>query len=242
MLYALVDPQGRLPRMNAKWNLACHIVLHLYEKYDSLEYIFLALDLNHIPCIDVSSMEAVAFMMEQHKVKQQLQQVLEEQVHVKAQLTSITEQLNRIRDEKRIAHQQVRPEAQVHVGSHRSDAQAGRSPRSHRVHDLNAHESHDSSRTWTNVVKQHASRHHDAKGFTKDFGVSVSKTTGSQEEGRTKSQRRGQTTMVTGIRSQRKLKPTINEIRIFATKFDPEESESDLKDYISELINDQCIV
>ena len=48
--------------------------------------------------------------------------------------------------------------------------------------------------------------------------------------------------MVTGVRTQGKLKPPINEVRIFATRFNPEESEADLKTYVSDLIGDDCSV
>ena len=48
--------------------------------------------------------------------------------------------------------------------------------------------------------------------------------------------------MVTEVRTQGKLKPSINSIRIFATRFSPDESEEDVKAYVSELIGSECDV
>ena len=48
--------------------------------------------------------------------------------------------------------------------------------------------------------------------------------------------------MVVGVKSPGKLKPTVNDLRIFASRFDPDESDADLKAYVSELIGTDCMV
>ena len=73
LLFALIDPDGCLPRVPM---VASAIVKHFYLKYDVLKYSFIALDLNHIPCIDVSDHDAVLFFLEQHRVQCQLQRYL----------------------------------------------------------------------------------------------------------------------------------------------------------------------
>ena len=51
-----------------------------------------------------------------------------------------------------------------------------------------------------------------------------------QEADRTK--RHHQRTMVTGSKSREKVIPAIINVRIFATKFHPEETESEIKAYV----------
>ena len=48
--------------------------------------------------------------------------------------------------------------------------------------------------------------------------------------------------MVTGVRSQSKLMPTVNDTRIFATKFNPNETESSIHRYVQEQIGVECSV
>ena len=48
--------------------------------------------------------------------------------------------------------------------------------------------------------------------------------------------------MVTGNRTREKLRPTVNDVRILATKFCPEETASDVKNYVIDLIGDGCSV
>ena len=103
ILFALVDPNGHLPRLPT---LASAIVFHMSEKYDILDYSFLALDLNHIPSVDLIDDDAVTMFMEKHKVQRQLQEVLAEQAQVKAQLAIITDKLDRIHQAKRSGQQQ----------------------------------------------------------------------------------------------------------------------------------------
>ena len=79
------------------------IVIHLHDNYDVLDYIFMALDLNHIPCMDIFDTEAVTLFMRQHQVQKQLQQVFAEQTQVKAELESITQKLVRIEEEKLVS-------------------------------------------------------------------------------------------------------------------------------------------
>ena len=51
-----------------------------------------------------------------------------------------------------------------------------------------------------------------------------------------------QHTVVTGVRAGGKLKPTINEVRIFPTKFNPGETEADIKAYITDILDLDCKV
>ena len=44
--------------------------------------------------------------------------------------------------------------------------------------------------------------------------------------------RQPQRPMVTGVKARSLLKPAINDVRIFATKFNPDESETDIEAYI----------
>ena len=154
ILFALVDPNGHLPRLP---NLACAVVIHMTNSYDILDYSFLALDLNHIPCVDLLDEEAVTMFMEKHKVQKQLQQVLAEQTNVREQLVIIADQLARIRDEKQVRHQNnlkppqdlqcPTPQTQVTTSSPPAD----RSPRPTR----RSAEAEDSPRTMAQVVRQH---------------------------------------------------------------------------------------
>ena len=48
--------------------------------------------------------------------------------------------------------------------------------------------------------------------------------------------------IVTGVKTQEKLKPTVNEACIFATKFHPTETSSNIKTYIEEQIGINCSV
>ena len=53
---------------------------------------------------------------------------------------------------------------------------------------------------------------------------------------------RPQRPMVTGTKFQGELRPAVNDVRIFATRLDPEETESDLKKYVQDLIGDNCMI
>ena len=48
--------------------------------------------------------------------------------------------------------------------------------------------------------------------------------------------------MVAGVKSQSKLKPTVNDVRIFATRFNPEETEADIQSYVYEQTGADCSV
>ena len=72
ILFALMDPNGDLPRQPSTSNLAFAIVTYVNDRYDALNYTFLALDLNHIPCVDLIDEESIRIFMEQHKVQRQL--------------------------------------------------------------------------------------------------------------------------------------------------------------------------
>ena len=54
--------------------------------------------------------------------------------------------------------------------------------------------------------------------------------------------RRKRRPCVTGVKEPMKLKPTVNDIRIFATKFSPEETEEEVKAYLDEMIDSGCSV
>ena len=75
---------------------------HMNGNYADLEAIFIALDLNNIPLLDVMNEESVALFLEHHKVASQLQEVLLEQAIVKSQLADIAEQLKSIRAERKL--------------------------------------------------------------------------------------------------------------------------------------------
>ena len=55
-------------------------------------------------------------------------------------------------------------------------------------------------------------------------------------------QTKRQHTVETGVRTGGKLKPTINDVRIFATKFNPGETEADIKAYITDILDLDCKV
>ena len=237
ILFALVDPQGHLPRLP---NLGCAVVFHMADKYDILHYSFLALDLNHVPCVDVMDKNAVEMFMEHHKVEQQLQAVLAEQAEVRAQLLRISDQLARIHDGKMARHQQVLSSpSDHHCPTPRTQAATSQitSPptdKSPRPLSPGVSEGAEAPRTLAQVVKQHAPR-----GYTVDSEGFMSKDKGAHMDSRG-SNRKHQHPMVTGTKLREKLRPSVNDIRIFATKFSPEETESDIKAYVMELLGDDC--
>ena len=48
--------------------------------------------------------------------------------------------------------------------------------------------------------------------------------------------------MVTGSKLREKLRPAVSNVRIFATKFHPEETEMEVKAFVEEVIGDDCRV
>ena len=225
LLYFLVDPNGHLPRLPKKCNMACGIVFHLNDQHGHMPWIFLALDLNRIPFIDLNDEDNLKMFEEQQDVNVQLEQVLAEQLHVKEQLALISDQLKRINEKRQHSDQTI---------STRAESQPNR-PRDVQRPTPKAH---DSTRTVADVVQQQVPR-----GYTADADGFMTKVKHSrqQQSGRTPAgQRRSQRPMVTGVRKRGILKPTVNTIRIFATRLHPDESEADLKAYVTDLIGDDC--
>ena len=74
----------------------------------------------------------------------------------------------------------------------------------------------------------------DAEGFTSR----TDRSSGFQHRSQTRSQR----PMVMGVRKPTRFKPAISEIRIFATKFDPDEPASDIHSYLSDEMGIDCTV
>ena len=224
LLYFLLDPNGYLPRLPNKCNLSCGIVFHLNDEYDDLQWIFLALDLNKIPSIDSDEEESFLFK-EQHEVSLQLQQVLAEQVQVKEQLALIADQLGRIHKKE---------QCNITTISTQNEDQPDKPLDKQRQ----ALRSKDSERTFSSVVQHHAPR-----GYTTDADGFMTKVKQPrQESGHGTGRPRSKRPMVTGVKKQGALKPTVNTIRIFATRFHPDEAEVDLQAYVSNLIDDECSV
>ena len=69
LLYFLIDPNGHLPRLPKKSNIACGVALQVLDKYEDLNWIFLALYLNHIPQMDRKKEEDSSISNEQHEVQ-----------------------------------------------------------------------------------------------------------------------------------------------------------------------------
>ena len=229
ILYFLIDPNAKLPQPPEKFKYASALVYKLEEKIENLNYIFFAMDLNNLPCVDVIDRESVALFIEQHKVQNQLQEVLSEQADVKAQLASINEQLERIRDNKQSKDQTIGALSQdQHIRSDRTNRSK-----------VEASEQQDSTRSMADIVKGQI-----PKGFTMDPEgfMSREKRLHKEAPGRTKPRPRNHRPMVTGVRTQDKLKPTVSEVRIFATRFNPDESEMDVKAYLYDLIGSECSV
>ena len=109
ILYSLVDPTGQrqLPRHRTRAHIAHGIVHHMKEKIDQMRCIYLALDLNCIPYVDVADEESVKLFLEQNRVQVKLQEVLDEQAWVKSQLKEITAKLTTIHEEKNLSYAQV---------------------------------------------------------------------------------------------------------------------------------------
>ena len=83
-------------------------------------------------------------------------------------------------------------------------------------------------RTAADVLKAHIPRGHsvDQDGFmSKDIR---------------RNKRQNHRPMVTGTKTQVKLRPAVNDVRIFATKLSPEETEADIRNYVEEIIGDRC--
>ena len=171
--------------------------------------------------------------MEQHRVQQQLQEVLAEQAHVKGQLEVITEQLQLISKCKHTI--QVSPQVNP-KGSQGTDNPAygsnAKTDKSRAPCQSQAPSAGESPRTMAEVVKTHVPKGHvmDSDGF-----ISKDKRP-HRELGRSKRP------LVTGTKTRSKLRPAVNDIRIFATKFNPEETESDVKAFVEELLGDDCHV
>ena len=223
----LVEPERNIPTLSKKYNLTCAIVYQLEAKIDELDYVFLALDLNNIPYVEIMDRESVSLFIEQNKVQNQLQQVLEEQAQVRAQLASITEQLIAIRTAKVpvSSHTTVSDQRKVQLEGQEKPVSS-------------APIAEASAKTFADKVKERVPRGHtmDAEGF-------VSKDPRPQHaSGPSQRQRRAERPMVTGVRAQGKLKPTVNIIRLFATRFSPDETENDLKAYVNDLIGSECNV
>ena len=96
----------------------------------------------------------------------------------------------------------------------------------------------DSGRTSPNEVQ-----HQIPRGYTADeLGFLTKVKPQRPEPRRGTGPSRSRRPMVTGIKKQGLLKPTVNNLRIFATRFHPDESEADLKIYVKNLIGDECDV
>ena len=171
-----------------------------------------------------------------------LHQVLAEQAEVKAQLVDISEKLARIREEKSKApggSSQITTQPSNRTSSSLAKTQLRDSqvPVESQVPTL---EVPDSRRNLAEVVKQQIPR-----GYAMEADGFMRKENRRQQESRSNKsniQRRSQHPMVTGVRAQGQLRPSVSEVRIFATRFDPNETEGDIKEYVTELIGDACEV
>ena len=252
ILSALLNPQGDLPRQPNITNLAYSIVTRFTDKYDELNYSFLALNLNHIPYLDLIDEEAIRIFLERHKVQRQLQEVLAEQVHVKEQLALINEKLLRMNDVGMAKQKQTEPKANQAQGnkaqSSRSPSESSPSPQTYQnktksnqsssLHSLSPStgpsdegDTAQSPRTLADIVKRHVPSGHsiDSDGFI-------------YKDKRQTKQQQHHRAIVTGTKSPVKLRPAVNDVRIFATKLSPEETENDIRTYVEEMIGDQCTV
>ena len=185
--------------------------------------------------------ESVAIFLEEHKVKAQLKEVLVQQEAVKSQLTEIAEQLRLIREERRVESTQAyrtnrtsppfRPQpspAKPCMSHTPSKVAVGQTVQ-------NATEDPERSMTFADVVRNPV-----PKGYTLEADGFMTRRTHTPQRngGKVRSQR----PLVIGVKSRNKLKPTVNDVRIFASKFNPEENAADIEAYILEQLGAECSV
>ena len=237
ILYSLVDPTGQrqLPRHRTRAHIAHGIVHHMKEKIDQMRCIYLALDLNCIPYVDVADEESVKLFLEQNRVQVKLQEVLDEQAWVKSQLKEITAKLTTIHEEKNLSYAQV-TSLQSNAPSTTSHSPELRPNKLRMQADGTNDKVSGPAGTNHEPLETHVPRGCtlNADGFmSRDRKASYLRN--SQQE-------RPQRQMVTGVKARARLKPAINDVRIFATRFDPEEQESDIKAYVLEQLGAECTV
>ena len=234
VLDELVGPSGQSPRLRSgpkSSDMATSIVHRIFAKYNDFQCLFLALDLNHIPCVDMIDQESVNMFLEQHQICRQLHEVQTEQAYVKSQLEIISKQLEILREQKKVIS--PRPQSRL------ERSQCGEQSQGQTAEVINVVSDSDSCLTMADIVRLKAPKGHtiDSDGF-----ISKDKAILAEKSKKAKHQRQNQRPVVVGVKSPGKLKPAVNEVRIFATKFDPDETEADLKAYVSDLIGQDCVV
>ena len=244
ILFPLINPEP--PRLRSRGDIAYTLVYHLKANLDKMNCIFLALDLNLIPYFDEINYESVALFMEQNRVQIQLQEVLDEQATVQAKLAEITAKLDSIREERnqRIHWNENRtpvhsPQPIIRTAETHKD-QRKSFEFSKQLNENSAMNERTSERSGTmaEVVKAHVPRGFtlEADGFLKR-NEAASHRRNSLQQRPQRPQR-----MVAGVRSQARLKPTVNDVRIFATRLNPEESEADIQSYVCDQTGAECSV
>ena len=235
----------RLPpelRFRYRSDLAVAIVKYLKDNFTKIKCKFIALDLNRIPFVDVMDNESVAIFLEEHKVRSQLHEVLLEQAAVKSQLADIAEQLRRIGDEKRHENIQVSAHrAKFALPQGKTQPPSPQPSQCHRPvkstvgrtapEPNQANPTEEPVDTIVEVAQNPVPRGYIADGD--GFMARIKRPAQKQ---------RLQRHMVTGVKTQMKLKPTVNDTRIFGTKFNAEETADNIKAYLLEQIGAECSV
>ena len=238
LLHSLIHPSGELARLRKRIDISHAIVSHMDGNHADLGCIFLAMDLNNIPLVDVMNEQSIAIFLEHHKVNSQLQDVLNEQAYVRSQLKDIAEQLKRLREERNLELPQA--------NRSKSSSPAVRSL------SLPAQPSEPFTPTkncigqtilYPNEVEHTAVVPDNTKNTVpRGYSIGPDGFMTRKTQASIRNRPRRSQALVTGVKAQGKLKPTVNEARIFATKFHPNETSSDVKNYIEEQIGAACSV
>ena len=198
--------------------------------------LFLPKDLNNIPCVNMLDSDSIQIFLEQTRIQQELSNVHAEQAAVR-QLCEISAELLQMQQKAPTYAQSVRSESQAEaptsmVCTSRARKTSLDAPRDSGASGFNSVAAGDGEKS------PHSRRYTvDSEGYM----TRIPKVT-RQNSTTVPQAARMQRPMVTGLKVPSKLKPTVNEVRIFATRFSPDESVEDLKSYILETAGVDCIV
>ena len=230
MLYSRIRPKdelSQLPKQRSKEEIVS-IITELVRNYKD-DFLFLPKDINNLPNIDILDKDSVKFFLDQSAIQQQLAGVLAEQAAVKKQLEDISAQLLLLREPKpRSFAQCLKIDSQTEPGTpSRCTASNPRSPRA-----TSGLSGASGPRLEMRCEVEETPQ---PRGYTVDGEGFMSR---AKKDSRPKRQR----PMVIGTKSPTKLKPIVNDVRIFATRFSPDESETDIRKYIFDITGIECTV
>ena len=233
------------PKVRSKEELVRIIGEDIADIKDDDHLVFLAKDLNHLPGVDLVDKDAVRMFLEQARIQEQLKAVLAEQTAVKQQLSAIALQLERVRETRAAPTFAQCVSGQSQVVTQGSSAVPRASPDASASAERSRGCSNNTSITPP-VLRSESVQEvpRPPRGYAADqegFMTRIPRAA-RQESSQVGHRRKRERPYVTGVKEQGKLKPTVNDVRIFATKLSPDESEEDVKAYLEEFIDSRFSV